>query len=241
MKAQPRYIQAEIRLHNLLETGGYRPGDKLPPEPELAKQIGVSRATLREALRSFEQQGLIQRKQGVGTFLTPRPVYAESGLESLESIEMVLRGRGLAVQVCQRSPRLERALPKAAHRLGIPEDAPVTVVSSTYTVKEVPVAYILEVAPEELAPLAQTAALDGSLLDWMLADRERFPVSYARAHIAPVHGSPEICEALQVDSTDPLFFLEQTVHDGNHRPLYYSRNYYVPSYFDFHVIRRPQA
>ena len=44
-------------------------GEKLPPEPKLARDMGVSRATLREAMRSFEAQGLIMRKQGAGTFV----------------------------------------------------------------------------------------------------------------------------------------------------------------------------
>ena len=44
-------------------------GQKLQSEPELAASLGVSRATLREAMRSFEGQGLIRRRQGVGTFV----------------------------------------------------------------------------------------------------------------------------------------------------------------------------
>ena len=48
---------------------GIEPGGKLPSEPELALKLGVSRATLREAMRAFEEQGLIRRRQGVGTFV----------------------------------------------------------------------------------------------------------------------------------------------------------------------------
>ena len=95
-KSHLRYIQAEEALAHLLETGGYRPGDQLPPEPTLARQLGVSRATLREALRSFEQQGSISRRQGVGTFVNAKHLYVESGLEVLLSMEDLLAGRAAA-------------------------------------------------------------------------------------------------------------------------------------------------
>jgi GntR family transcriptional regulator len=72
-----------------------KPGDRLPTEPALARQMGVSRATLREAMRTFETQGLILRRQGVGTFVL-RPAHVlESGLEVLESLETVAQRMGL--------------------------------------------------------------------------------------------------------------------------------------------------
>ena len=54
-------------------------GERLPSEPELARQLGVSRATLREAMRTFEAQGLIRRRQGVGTFVVGQSPVIESG------------------------------------------------------------------------------------------------------------------------------------------------------------------
>ena len=63
------------------------PGERLVAEPELARQLGVSRATLREAMRTFEGQGLIRRRQGVGTFVVSHPQVMDSGLEVLQSIE----------------------------------------------------------------------------------------------------------------------------------------------------------
>jgi len=73
------------------------PGERLPAEPDLAKDLGVSRATLREAMRSFEGQGLIRRRQGVGTFVVSQSKVIDTGLEMLESIETMALKIGLDV------------------------------------------------------------------------------------------------------------------------------------------------
>lgn len=87
LDARPLYIRAEEALVVLLKSGHYEPGAQLPPEPELARQLGISRATLREALRSFEERGLIRRQRGVGTFVRATRPLIESGLETLESLD----------------------------------------------------------------------------------------------------------------------------------------------------------
>ena len=63
-------------LVSRMSSGRIGPGTKLPPEPELAEELGVSRATLREALRSLEEDGLVTRTSGAGTYATRRPVSA---------------------------------------------------------------------------------------------------------------------------------------------------------------------
>src|SRR5690554_4588417 len=72
-------------------------GKRLPSEPVLARQLGVSRATLREAMRTFEAQGLIRRKQGSGTYVTHPSTVIKTGLETLESLETIARRYGLEV------------------------------------------------------------------------------------------------------------------------------------------------
>src|SRR5688572_33177489 len=55
------------QLRALILTGQYRAGDKLPPERQLAKELGVNRASLREALKKLEHMGLVKIRQGDGT------------------------------------------------------------------------------------------------------------------------------------------------------------------------------
>src|SRR6185503_15332715 len=74
-------------------------GQRLTTEPELAKQLGVSRATLREAMRTFETQGLIRRRQGSGTYVVGKVPIIDAGLEVLESLDTMARRMKLAVTV----------------------------------------------------------------------------------------------------------------------------------------------
>jgi DNA-binding GntR family transcriptional regulator len=77
-------------------------GQRLVSEPELAKQMGVSRATLREAMRTFETQGLIRRRQGSGTFVVGKVPVIDAGLEVLESLETMARRMNLKITVTDR-------------------------------------------------------------------------------------------------------------------------------------------
>jgi len=60
-------------IRGRIERGELKPGDRLPPERDLAAQIGVSRPTVRTALRSLATMGVLQSKQGAGTFITDGP------------------------------------------------------------------------------------------------------------------------------------------------------------------------
>ena len=65
-------------LAEQITNGRYRPGDKLPSEPELAVDLNVSRTTLREALRILSTRGLVEVRRGIGTFVTEsRSIHAD--------------------------------------------------------------------------------------------------------------------------------------------------------------------
>jgi GntR family transcriptional regulator len=79
--------QTSEYIRELITSGEYEPGQQLPSEGEFARQLGISRPTLREALHSLELEGLIYCRHGVGTFVNPSyGKRMESGLEVLESI-----------------------------------------------------------------------------------------------------------------------------------------------------------
>src|SRR3954447_5119566 len=88
------YVQVIERLKKDIETGIFKENERFPSEFELARTLGVSRATLREALRVLEEDKVIIRKHGVGTFVNPRPLFS-SGIEELSSVSTMIKDAGM--------------------------------------------------------------------------------------------------------------------------------------------------
>ena len=68
---KPRRLYQDVvqQIRDLIQEGTLKPGDRLPPERDLAEQLQVSRSSLREAMRTLELQGLVVSRPGAGTFV----------------------------------------------------------------------------------------------------------------------------------------------------------------------------
>lgn len=94
----PLYQRVSGQLRAAISTGGFAPGSQLPTEGELALHFGVSSITVRGALKELQDTGLIERRQGRGTFVRQvGPRVAEWGLGSIE--DLVMTGRLTTVEV----------------------------------------------------------------------------------------------------------------------------------------------
>ncbi len=91
-KADNRHLYLKVieRIKEDIQNGIYTEKEKLPSEFELSKSMGVSRATLREALRILEEEHVIIRRHGVGTFVHTKPLFL-SGIEQLNSVTKMIQ------------------------------------------------------------------------------------------------------------------------------------------------------
>ena len=92
--SRPRSQAAREELLEWVARGRIGPGSQLPPEPQLASKLGVSRATLRDALGSLEDEGLVTRTRGSGTFLAHRP-RARNNLDANFGVSEAIRAAGM--------------------------------------------------------------------------------------------------------------------------------------------------
>ncbi|MDI9334915.1 MAG: GntR family transcriptional regulator [Cytophagales bacterium] len=90
----PVYLQISELLTREIAAGLYAAGDRLPPEAELAKTLGVAVGTLRKALSELELRGMLARRQGSGTYVLPAGMGQSKSVYEFFKLELI-RGGGL--------------------------------------------------------------------------------------------------------------------------------------------------
>ena len=212
-------------------------GQRLPSEPDLAKQLGVSRATLREAMRSFETQGLLRRRQGSGTFVVGKVQTMDSGLEVLESLDTIARRMGLEVSVSDLNIEPMKADEETASKLDVEVGAPLTRVRRVIRADTRPVAYLVDTLPEEFLQVKDLPAnFHGSVLDLLLGRGD--PLTTSRANVSAIGAPADVAKALEIQRGDVLLHFDAQLFDGSGRVVDCSLSYFIPGYFHFHIVRR---
>lgn len=230
------FQRLQVELANLIAEA--KPGDRLPAEPELAKQMGVSRATLREAMRTFEGQGLVRRRQGVGTFVVGQMKVIESGLEVLESIETLARRIALPVSMGAIFVNEIKASYDEGDAMHISEGTPLVKVARVINAEGRPVAYLTDILPRNiLSENELKEGFTGSVLDLMLK-KGSLRLSKSFTDIQAVSASAEIAKKLEIQRGDVLLLFIARLYDENGVVVDYSSSYFLPGYFRFHVVRR---
>jgi GntR family transcriptional regulator len=230
--------QAQQYLLGLMDDGTYQPGEQLPSEKELAVQLGISRSTLREALLNLEQEGVVLRKHGIGTFVAPGYGHRlEAGLERLESIMELAARQEQEVQVSDLEIDMVKASSDLAERLRVVSGAELTSIRRVIVVDGRPVAYMADyVVPSTLSPAEISEQFGGSVLD-LLREKHGPLIAQALANIVAINADRFLTRKLQVKSGQALLLLEETLYTVEGAPVEFSRNYFVPDFFQFHVVR----
>ncbi len=213
-------------------------GERLPAEPELARQLGVSRATLREAMRTFEGQGLIRRRQGVGTFVVGHSQIIDTGLEVLESLEVLASKIGLQISMGELRVKQVEANQEQALALEVEPCTPVLKVSRVLAADSRPVAFLVDVLPTDIFP-GETLqeSFTGSVLDLLLRRGEP-DLASSLTEIQAVPATSNIARALEIQRGDVLLMLTARLFSTTGRVVDYSFSYFLPGYFRFHIVRR---
>jgi GntR family transcriptional regulator len=236
--SRPLYAQTVDALYALIQEGAFPVGAPLPSAELLADQLGVSRSTLREAIGNLEVEGLLVRRQGVGTYVAAAPGdQVRGGLERLRSFRELAGIAGKRVESHQRQVERVAAGPSEAEALQVAVGAGLVRVQVAQGIEGCRVAYLDSVVLPHLVDLALLETVDGSLLDY-LVDHTDLPLAFTRSQVFAIDADERLAAHLEVGVGRSLLHLAETMYTETGQPVALSRNYFVTDCFSFTIHRR---
>jgi GntR family transcriptional regulator len=229
------YLQVIDRLKQDIEKGIYKEKEKLPSEFDLAKQLGVSRATLREALRILEEENVIIRRHGVGTFVNARPLFT-SGIEQLNSVTSMILQAQMKPGTIFLSSSSEKSTEEDIRRFSCEPDEEIVIIERVRTANGDPVVYCIDKIPKRILP--ETFSHDEESIFSIIEEVTNRRITYAVAQIEPIGYHEKISPILECEPETALLVLKQMHFDEMDEPVLFSVNYFKADKFSFHVLRK---
>ncbi|MCP4379896.1 MAG: GntR family transcriptional regulator [Hyphomicrobiales bacterium] len=177
-KPEPLWHQVERSIRQRIEGGEWPTGSRIPAEDRLCGMLGVSRITIRHAIRNLEEAGLLRREHGRGTFVRNATLVA--GTRDLTSFtdEMSRLGRVAGSEILEAVA--VQASPEVATALGVADGTPIVRVCRLRKDGDTPIGVQTANIPAARVPgFLDGAPLDGSLY---LRLRERYAIAAEEAH-----------------------------------------------------------
>ncbi|MET9435025.1 GntR family transcriptional regulator [Streptomyces sp. NPDC006551] len=224
----PLYFQLAQQLEAAVETGVLTPGTLLGNEIDLATRLGLSRPTVRQAIQTLVDKGLLVRRRGVGTQVVHSQVRRPLELSSLyDDLEAAGQRPATAVLV----NRIEPATARVAAALGVPEGGDVRYLERLRAAHGEPMARLRNHLPAGLLDL-DTERLEATGLYRMMRGAG-ITLHSARQTVGARAATPAEAELLTEEEGAPLLTMERTTFDDTGRAVEFGSHVYRASRYSF--------
>ncbi len=237
--ARPLSASVHDELTQRIDDGVLPAGSRLPSEPDLATELGVSRPTLREALRVLESEGLLRRLRGSGTFVASRSRVVSS-LDANFGVTDAIRAAGMVAGIEEGRHWFEPASPSEADRLDLEHGDDVLVVERVRTADGKPVVFSRDIIPGRLIGQRSEIAdqmLARSIYEVLETDLGII-IHHGLASLRPVRADLAVARRLQVGRGDLLLAIWQVDYAADGAAVLSSHEFHLADAFDFTVLRR---
>jgi GntR family transcriptional regulator len=236
----PAYAQIEEQLAGMIDSGRLRVGDRLPAERDLAEWAGVSRMTMRAALSSLADRGLLERGVGRGTFVARAKVRHD--LSRVVGFSEELRRQGLAPRARIRALNDAAAPETVAQALEIDVGAPTCRIERLRLAGDQPLALEESWIPTERFPGLLEHDLRGSLYELMRDVYDKEPVR-AVERLEPVLARRHEAAALEVRPHSAVMLVERVAYAAGDLPVEFAHDRHRGDRANFvvHVLPRPEG
>lgn len=236
-KTIPLSQQAKEKIIEYIRLEGLQPDAALPTEAELMEMLGVSRYIVREALALLEQDRIIYKRQGKGTFVYKSPIEIKSGLEKLESITEIIEKFGYEpgtrwVEISENEPTTDMV-----SKLKLKPGEKVVTFKRIRTANRKVAAYCVDtVKKSAFGDDVPKEIIHESMFKY-LKERCEIEVEYAITEIIPTFATDDMMDLIKINPNQLFILLHQVHYDKEGNPVIYSMDYFNPQVFRFRVNR----
>jgi GntR family transcriptional regulator len=228
----PIYLQIHDQLKAEIAKGVWKVGDRLPPERELSVKFGVSRMTLRQAIQTLADEGIIERKIGSGTYVARKKVQEKmsgttSFTEIMESLHRVPSSKTISYFVSPPSSSEMEQLKLAA------DDMILKMERIRYADDE-PICFEIASIPYKLVSGFSKVEVTQSFYRTLETKGDK-KIGHANQTVSAVLASEQIADYLDIRRGDAILRLRQVSYLSDGTPFEYVRTQYVGNRFEFYL------
>ena len=213
-------------------------GGRIPPETELATDLGVSRTTVRDALSRLEHEGAIYRKQGAGTFVNEPGLQIRSRLEEIWSYEQVLEDHGYTPSVRVLSSHARPADDDTVGILSLEPNAPVLIIEKLFLEDNEPVILTINQIPIRIVHDAEYEEDEATPIYEFLEEHCDRTLGYYLSEIIPLSLDADTAAKLGVEPGTLAISFDEIGFDQNNEPVVRATSYFRDDLLRFRLIRR---
>jgi GntR family transcriptional regulator len=225
-------LASELRAR--IRSGEWRPGERIPSEPELARRRTVSRSSMRAAITMLEEEGYVNRKHGSGTYVTHRPAL-RNDLGRNFGVSTQIASTGLEPGAVDVRSGVEPAPPFVAAALHVEPGELVSTLRRVRTANGRRVVDMTDWCRTDHLPPGELP-LTGSIYA-ALAERD-LTVAHGVADLTPGNAFGDVAERLRVPTGTLLLTIDQVDHTADGVAVLVSREHHLADAFTFTVLRR---
>lgn len=226
----PLYHQVAEQLESAISDGTLVPGDRIANEIALADQLGLSRPTMRQAIQSLVDKGLLVRKRGVGTQVVQSPIRRNVELTSLND-DLARGGQDPHTTVLRCE--LGEASDAVAEELKLEPGSKVWTVERLRLVSDQPLALMQNLIPASVLDLAGVDLEETGLYELLRNSGIHIRVAHQRIGARPADTHEG--KLLQQRKGTPLLTMQRTAFDDSGRAVEHGSHVYRPDLYSFEM------
>jgi GntR family transcriptional regulator len=231
-----RLSQVKAHMLNYISKNHLKRNDQLPSEAAIAKNLGVSRNTLREAYISLENEGIILRRHGIGTFVANPPLIQDS-LNDFSPFAQIIQNVGYTPNFETLSIKLMPAPPDVCDVLKLQTGDQVRYISRLVFADQKPVIFVEDYIPLNVdAKISTWNGFKGNMVE-VLGESLQIPLhqiqSYIRADALPA----PISKYLELSEGAPILSVRSTIFTKENQPVTFSKLCFNSNIIELNIVR----